>query len=90
MRKDKEAHKRQGLHIPVKPSKMNSCTGIQICRVGGRDVPKHINRELYPWRDEQSPSLFGCMFNTFVMIIKAPVWVLHLVIYCGLINLSAI
>ena len=67
-----EAHKRERLHILVKPSKMNSCTGIQICGVGGRDISKHINRELYLRRDEQSHSLFGCTFNTFVMIIKAP------------------
>lgn len=66
-----EAHKRGRLHILVKPSKMNSCLGIQICGVEGRDVPKHINRELYLRRDEQSPSLFGRTFNTFVMIIKA-------------------
>lgn len=60
MRKDMEAHKRRRLHILVKPSKMNSCTGLQMgVGRGGRDVPKHINRELYTQRDEQSPSLFG-------------------------------
>lgn len=80
-----ETHKRGRLHILVKPSKVNSCTGIQIQR-GGRDVPKHINGDLYPQRAQQSPFFFdGCL-----MLFALDVWMLCLVICCGFINLSAI
>jgi len=56
MRKDMETHKRGRLHILVKPSKVNSCTGIQIQR--GEGMYPNTSMGIYIHREPSSPPSF--------------------------------